>query len=66
MWKGLCGNCEYFRPNGGVTSDGAIYSGLIRSRKLGNCVCPIEPKYGRLKNEHNGCENWIDQDMENF
>lgn len=56
----LCGNCKYFVPNGGVTSDGAIYSGLLESRKLGNCCCPIEPPYGRLKNEQNGngCDNW--------
>lgn len=59
--KGLCGSCEHFKPNGGVTSDSAVYSGLILPVKLGNCDCPIEPKYSRLKNEHNGCDNWVEK-----
>lgn len=54
----LCRNCEYFKTNGGVTSDSAIYPGLIQPRKLGKCECPIEPPCGRLKNEHNSCDNW--------
>jgi len=54
----LCGLCKYFKPNGGVTSDGAIYHGLITQRKLGKCNCSIMPPYGRLKNETNGCDNW--------
>lgn len=56
--KGLCGNCAYFVPNGGVTSDGAIYQRPWLSRKLGECKCPIEPPCGRLKNESNGCDYW--------
>ena len=62
MCKGLCGSCGHFTPNGGVTSDGAIYPGLIESRKLGKCKCPVDPPCGRLKNEHNGCDNWTDSD----
>jgi hypothetical protein len=54
----LCGKCKFFVPNGGVTSDSAIYAGLISPRKLGNCTHRQELPYGRLKNEHNGCENF--------
>lgn len=57
----LCRDCKYFHLNGGVTSDGAIYPLLIESRKLGECSCPIEPPYSRLKNEHNGCNNWCER-----
>jgi len=54
----LCGHCKYFVPNGGVTSDGARYQRPWLSCGLGECKCPIEPPYGRFKNEQNGCNNW--------
>lgn len=60
----LCKRCKYFVPNGGHTSFEVIYEGHGKPSLLGNCICPIEPNYGRLKNELNGCDNGKSEDEE--
>lgn len=58
----LCKDCEFWKPNGGKTSIGAVYNDSALSSKLGNCT-----KYNVLKNELNTCkemENMYKNDTE--
>lgn len=51
MCNKLCGKCNKWKSNGGMTSFGAAYNEKLLSNKLGNCTIT-----GRLKNELNGCD----------
>ena len=62
---GLCKDCEYWTPNGGKTSWGAIYNDAHLDSLLGNCSHPIEPPYSRLKNELNTCDNFTNKRVDN-
>ena len=60
----LCKNCKYFNITSKTVVDISSLNKLlyfqtgIEPAKIGNCLCPIEPKYSRLKNEYNGCKNF--------
>ena len=56
----LCRDCEFFKPDGNyktlLPGEEYLISSILPTR-MGTCQCPIEPPYGRYKNEHNTCDN---------
>lgn len=53
----LCRDCNHFKLSGETAKDPFCRWPGNGVKRLGYCEHEIEPPFGRLKNEFNGCEN---------